>query len=96
MKRYDKAFSEILELQHPFYITEDGAMSQPSLDNMHRLNRVLGDPCRNLKVIHVAGTNGKGSCVNMLASVLISLGYKVGVYQSPHIIDCRERMALRA
>ncbi len=65
---------------------------KPGLENMHRFEEVLGDPHKSLRTIHVAGTNGKGSVANMLASALSACGLKVGLYTSPHIVDFRERM----
>ena len=65
---------------------------KPGIGNMEFMDQLLGHPHRNYKVIHVAGTNGKGSVSNMLASVLASLGFKVGLYTSPHILDFRERI----
>ena len=65
---------------------------KPGLENMLRFEEVLGDPHDRLRTIHVAGTNGKGSVANMLASALAACGLKVGLYTSPHILDFRERM----
>ena len=65
---------------------------KPGLENMLRFEEVLGDPHNSLRTIHVAGTNGKGSAANMLASALAACGLKVGLYTSPHIVDFRERM----
>ena len=65
---------------------------KPGLENMLRFEGVLGDPHLGLRTIHVAGTNGKGSVANMLASALSAGGLKVGLYTSPHIVDFRERM----
>ena len=65
---------------------------KPGLDNMLRFAAVLGNPHERLRTIHVAGTNGKGSVANMLASALSACGLKVGLYTSPHIVDFRERM----
>lgn len=65
---------------------------KPGLENMLRFEEVLGNPHNSLKTIHVAGTNGKGSVANMLASALAACGLKVGLYTSPHIVDFRERM----
>ena len=65
---------------------------KPGLENMLRFEEVLGNPHDRLRTIHVAGTNGKGSVANMLASVLAACGLKVGLYTSPHIVDFRERM----
>ena len=65
---------------------------KPGIGNMEFIDQLLGHPHRNYKIIHVAGTNGKGSVSNMLASVLSAQGYKVGLYTSPHILDFRERI----
>ena len=65
---------------------------KPGLGNMEFMDQLLGHPHKKYKVIHVAGTNGKGSVSNMLASALSSMGYKVGLYTSPHILDFRERI----
>lgn len=51
-------------------------------------------PHRSFKTIHVAGTNGKGSCSHTLAAILQSEGYKVGLYTSPHLVDFRERIRI--
>ena len=65
---------------------------KPGIDNMEFIDQLLGHPHRKYKIIHVAGTNGKGSVSNMMTSVLAALGYKVGLYTSPHILDFRERI----
>lgn len=65
---------------------------KPGLENMLRFEEALGNPHNSLRTIHVAGTNGKGSVANMLASALAACGLKVGLYTSPHIVDFRERM----
>lgn len=54
----------------------------------------VGAPHRSLRVIHVAGTNGKGSVCAMIASILTESGVRVGLYSSPHLIDFRERMRI--
>ena len=64
------------------------------LDQMNRLSAALGDPHRSTKCIHIAGTNGKGSTAHMLASVLQTAGYTVGLYTSPHLKDFRERIKI--
>jgi len=64
---------------------------KPGLEHMQAFDEALGNPSKALKTIHVAGTNGKGSVANMLASALTSCGYKVGLFTSPHLIDFRER-----
>ena len=65
---------------------------KPGIANMEFADQLMGHPHRRYKVIHVAGTNGKGSVSNMLASALAATGIRVGLYTSPHIIDFRERM----
>ena len=62
------------------------------LDNIRRLLSLLGDPHRDLKVLHVTGTNGKGSVCAYAASALRSAGYRVGLYTSPHLIRFNERI----
>ncbi len=65
---------------------------KPGLEGMLGFEEALGHPSRAFRSIHVAGTNGKGSVANMLASALASCGVKTGLYTSPHIMDFRERM----
>ncbi|MGN0628810.1 MAG: bifunctional folylpolyglutamate synthase/dihydrofolate synthase [Oscillospiraceae bacterium] len=67
---------------------------EPGLESMYKLLGALGDPQKNLKTINVAGTNGKGSVVAMLASVLSTAGYKTGRYISPYVLEFRERMMI--
>ena len=65
-----------------------------SLDTIREYLRRLGDPQRGMKIIHVAGTNGKGSVCNFLSSCLRSAGHSVGLFISPHLITIRERMSV--
>lgn len=62
------------------------------LSNTLALDRHFGHPHTHFKSIHIAGTNGKGSCSHTLAAILQSAGYKVGLYTSPHLVDFRERI----
>lgn len=62
------------------------------LDRMSILLDRLGNPQNNLKIIHVAGTNGKGSACAMLTSILINSKYNVGTYTSPHLVEYNERI----
>ena len=62
------------------------------LDTTQRLDAHFNHPHQKFKTIHVAGTNGKGSCSHTLAAILQSAGYKVGLYTSPHLVDFRERI----
>ncbi|MDO9154589.1 MAG: folylpolyglutamate synthase/dihydrofolate synthase family protein [Paludibacter sp.] len=71
-----------------------GAAYKPGLDNTIRLMNALGNPQKQLKTIHVAGTNGKGSVSHFLAAILQSSGFKTGLYTSPHLVDFGERIRL--
>lgn len=62
------------------------------LQNTLALDKHFIHPHTNFKTIHIAGTNGKGSCSHSLASILQEAGYKVGLYTSPHLVDFRERI----
>lgn len=64
------------------------------LSNTHSLDEHFGHPHTHFKTIHVAGTNGKGSCSHTLASILQCDGYRVGLYTSPHLVDFRERIRI--
>ena len=69
---------------------------KPGLEGMLAFEEALGHPSRAFRSIHVAGTNGKGSVANMLASALASCGLRTGLYTSPHLLDFRERMLVAA
>lgn len=62
------------------------------LQNTQALDEHFNHPHTKFKTIHVAGTNGKGSCSHTLASILQEAGYRVGLYTSPHLVDFRERI----
>lgn len=64
------------------------------LENTNTLDAHFGYPHRSFKTIHIAGTNGKGSCSHTLAAILQSAGYRVGLYTSPHLVDFRERIRI--
>jgi len=64
------------------------------LERIDHIVKKLGNPHNNYKIIHVAGTNGKGSVCRFLASILTTSGYKVGVYLSPHLQRFSERMSV--
>ena len=67
---------------------------KPGLDRIRRLLCRLGEPHKQLRFIHVAGTNGKGSTCTMTAAGLMAAGYRVGLYTSPYICDFRERIQI--
>jgi dihydrofolate synthase/folylpolyglutamate synthase len=64
------------------------------LENISVLLQALGNPHLDLKVIHVGGTNGKGSVSAMMASILQEEGYRVGLYTSPHLVSFTERIQI--
>ena len=64
------------------------------LDRIQKALNILGNPQDDLKYIHVAGTNGKGSVCTMLESILRNAGYKTGLYTSPHILEYTERIKI--
>lgn len=91
----EEAYEEMIRglfCRFPSFQKVGAGAYKPGIANMEFADQLMGHPHRKYKVIHVAGTNGKGSVSNMLASVLASQGLKVGLYISPHIVDFRERM----
>lgn len=76
----------------PAFHQVGAAAYKPGLDNTRRLLAHLKNPERKWRSVHVAGTNGKGSTCHLLAAVLQSAGYRVGLYTSPHLVDFRERI----
>ena len=80
--------------QLPMYQHQGASAYKKDLTNTILLADYLGNPELNLKCIHVAGTNGKGSTSHMLASILQEAGYKTGLYTSPHLKDFRERIKI--
>ena len=65
-----------------------------TLEHTKQYLKLLGNPCRDAKIIHVAGTNGKGSVCNYLRMLLQEHGYRTAMFVSPHLVDMRERMLL--
>lgn len=86
MTTYTKALDYIYDL------TKYGI--KLGLKNINYLLYLLGEPHKKLKIIHVAGTNGKGSTCSLISSILQSSGYKVGLYTSPHLVDFTERIKI--
>lgn len=92
-----EAYQEALDwlfVQMPNYQIEGQKAYKPGLENIIKLCNFFGNPQEKLKMIHIGGTNGKGSTSNMLASVLQEQGYNVGLYNSPHLIDFTERIKI--
>ena len=92
-QQYQEAL-DWLFVQIPSYQTDGQKAYKPGLENITKLCDLFGNPQEKLKMIHIGGTNGKGSTSNMLASVLQEAGYKIGLYNSPHLIDFTERIKI--
>ncbi len=88
---YNKAI-EYLYAHAPMFQKMGEKAFKNGLSNTHFLDKKFNSPHRLYKTIHVGGTNGKGSCSHLMASVLQCAGYKVGLYTSPHLKDFRERI----
>jgi dihydrofolate synthase/folylpolyglutamate synthase len=86
-------FSEALVYldEHASY-DKTGRVDSPSTSNIEALLTVLGDPQNDYRVIHVTGTNGKGSTSQIMTKLLMAHGLKVGTYSSPHLESIRERI----
>lgn len=82
-------FSQVPVFQH-----QGASAYKPGLDKIEDFVHVLGDPHLQLQMIHVGGTNGKGSTAHMISACLQELGYKVGLYTSPHLLDFSERIKI--
>jgi dihydrofolate synthase / folylpolyglutamate synthase len=78
--------------QHASY-DKTGRIESPTLDRMRRIVEVMGDPQLAYPVIHVTGTNGKGSTSQMITRLLMAHGLTVGTYTSPHLERLNERIA---
>ena len=78
----------------PMFQQIGGSAYKEGLENTLNLDRHFGHPHRSFHTIHVAGTNGKGSCSHTLAAILQAAGYRTGLYTSPHLIDFRERIRI--
>lgn len=94
-KEYSTLLSDLFE-RHPSVQNSgftDNAY-KPGLEGMRRFDALLGNPSRQFRSIHIAGTNGKGSVSSMLAAAVAAKGLKVGLYTSPHLTDFRERIKI--
>ncbi|WP_296146663.1 folylpolyglutamate synthase/dihydrofolate synthase family protein [uncultured Flavobacterium sp.] len=90
-------YSETLDWmfgQLPMYQKQGASAYKEDLTNTILLANHLNNPEKEIKTIHVAGTNGKGSTSHFLASILQEAGYKTGLYTSPHLKDFRERIKI--
>ena len=85
---------DFLFTQFPAYQLNGTSAYKPGLERILKLSKIAGNPHNAFKSIHLAGTNGKGSCSHMLASILQEAGFKVGLFTSPHLVDFRERIKI--
>ncbi|MBQ9244659.1 bifunctional folylpolyglutamate synthase/dihydrofolate synthase [bacterium] len=83
---YQKSI-ELLTSQSKFYINL-------GLERIEAILNLLGNPQNNIKIIHIAGTNGKGSVAATLSNILKCSGYKTGLYTSPHLVEYTERIKI--
>ena len=83
---------DFLFSQRPAFEREGGKGYKPGLDTSIALDKLYNEPHRHYRIIHIAGTNGKGSTAHLLASCLQKCGYRVGLFTSPHFVDFRERI----
>ena len=81
-----------LYAQLPVFESQGAHAYKPGLERCEAMDELLGYPHRRYRTIHVAGTNGKGSTCHLLASILQSAGYRVGLFTSPHLVDFSERI----
>ena len=87
-----KETTDYLFNSYPVFEHVGGSAYKEGLYNSRQLDAHFGHPHQAYKTIHIAGTNGKGSCSHTIASILQDAGYRVGLYTSPHLVDFRERI----
>ncbi len=90
---YAQTIDYLYASQPAFHLVGASAY-KPGLDNTYCLMAHLGNPHEQLRAVHVAGTNGKGSTSHLIAAALQAQGYKVGLFTSPHLVDFRERIRI--
>ncbi len=88
----NEAYSQVLN--RIWMLQKQSPIKEMTLDTTRQLNAALGCPDKAYKIVHVAGTNGKGSTVIKLSHALKLAGYRVGTYTSPHISTFRERIQI--
>lgn len=91
MSKFEQ-YTDYLFSQVPMFQNVGSKAYKEGLENTHILDEHFGHPHTQFRTIHIAGTNGKGSCSHTIASVLQEAGYKVGLFTSPHLTDFRERI----
>ncbi len=90
-KQYEQAVAWLFK-QAPNYQIDGKKAYKPGLQNITSLCEFFGNPQQKIRMVHIGGTNGKGSTSNMLSSILQEAGFRVGLYNSPHLVDFTERI----
>lgn len=90
---YPEIIAHIFQ-SYPMYHRIGSAAYKEGLENIEHLAGMIGNPEKKLKAIHIAGSNGKGSVAHLLTSYFQELGWKTGLFTSPHLIDFRERIKI--
>ncbi|MPL92236.1 UDP-N-acetylmuramoyl-L-alanyl-D-glutamate--2,6-diaminopimelate ligase [bioreactor metagenome] len=90
---YNKEIEWIFN-KFPSYQRVGNRAYKPGLETMSEFDSNLGHPHKKYMIVHIAGTNGKGSVSHMIASVFATVGLKTGLYTSPHLLDFRERIKI--
>ena len=93
MHTYDEV-TQWLFSQTPVFQNQGATAYKPGLAKMKTFAAKLGNPHQRYPSLHIAGTNGKGSTSHIIASSLQEMGYKVGLYTSPHLLDFSERIRI--
>lgn len=93
MMTYEETLAYLYE-SAPLFQQIGGGAYKAGLETTQTLDAHFGHPHRKFRTIHIAGTNGKGTCSHSIAAVLQTAGYRVGLYTSPHLTDFRERIRI--
>jgi dihydrofolate synthase/folylpolyglutamate synthase len=89
-----KEVTEFLFNQFPQFQKVGADAYKPGLERITSICNGIANPQDKLEIIHIAGTNGKGSVCHMLGSILQESGFRVGIFSSPHLVDFRERFRI--
>ena len=92
-RMWDKTLDYLFN-QRPAFERQGASGYKPGLDTTIALDRLYGEPHRRFRIIHIAGTDVKGSTAHLLASCLQACVYRVGVFTSPQLVDFRERVCV--
>ncbi len=90
---YNEAIDYLYNARPPFHMVGASAY-KPGLENTLRLMEHVGNPQEQLRTVHVAGTNGKGSTSHLIAASLQAAGLRVGLFTSPHLVSLTERIRI--